>query len=97
MNHLKLSKRQSEVYNLLCENPGGFVRRHVRHNNNVCWRVLDEKLNPLLNTTDFVIDGLVEKGVLELDKSNHNYVLKADTDKSSTMDISKLGFVKTES
>ena len=95
MKPLKLSNRQKQVYDLLVDNPGGFVRRYVKPNNTICWRVLDEKLNPLLNASDFVIDGLIDKGVLELDKVKQNYVLKADTKETCTMDISKLGLVKS--
>ena len=87
MKAQKLTPKQKEIFDLLSSLPNAVLYRHVKPTGVICYRLLDEKRNPLLNVRMSFVEQLIEKDVLE--KSGHEYILKATTD--NKMDLSKLG------
>jgi hypothetical protein len=93
MKALKLTPRQKEVFDTLTRIPGGVLYKHVKPTGLICYRLLDDKKNPVMNIRSGLVDELLDKEVL--DRDGNNYVLKATTE--SKIDIKNLGLVKNAS
>lgn len=90
MKALKLTPKQKEIFDMLTEKKGAVLFKHVKPSGVICYRVLDEKKNPVANVRCGLVDQLIEKDVLERD--GHEYILKATTE--TAMDISNLGLAR---
>jgi hypothetical protein len=92
MKSLKLTPKQKEAYELIAKYPGGFLRRHIKMSGTICWRLVDERRNPISNISDRYIDALKELDLFEAGSEPGTYVLKATVSmKAKDDDISHLG------
>jgi len=64
MKSIKLTPKEKELFELLKQTTGGVLRQHVKPTNTVCFRILDEKKNPLLNVRQSTVYGLLNKNIL---------------------------------
>lgn len=78
MRAIKLTPKERELYNALKSLPGGVLFQHIKPSNTVCFRLLDEKRNPVANYRYGVVHNLIEKDILE--RQGHDYVLKATSE-----------------
>lgn len=75
MKAIKLTPKQREVFVKLTKNPDGKLRAHIKRSGTMCYRLLDSKLNPLLNVSKGVIDKL--KSIQVIEKKGHDFILCA--------------------
>lgn len=87
MKAQKLTPKQKELFDLLSSMPQAVLFKHVKGTGTICYRLLDEKRNPITNVRQGLVDELIDKDVLE--RNGNEYVLKASTE--SKIDLSKLG------
>lgn len=82
MKATKLTPKQRELFEAL-KQTGGTLRRHIKKNNLVCWRLMDKEFNPISNYSMSIIDKLISKDLLQL--TGFDYVLKATSENSVTL------------
>jgi len=75
MKAIKLTPKERELFEELKSTPGGVLRQHIKPSNTVCFRLLDEKFNPVKNYRYGIVHQLIDKNVLQL--QGHDYILKA--------------------
>lgn len=85
-----LTPKEKELFEKLIATEDGFLRRHKTMTGNFCFRLLDNKINPISNYKSEVVKSLIEKGWLKLD--GDKYFVRAII--KEKMDISKLGLRK---
>jgi hypothetical protein len=78
MKAIKLTPKERELFEALKSIQGGVLRQHVKQSNTICFRLLDEKFNPIKNYRYGLVHNLIDKNVLEL--AGHDYVLKATSE-----------------
>lgn len=78
MKAQRLTPAEKELFDSLHQTPGGVLRKHVRPTGTLCYRLLDDKMNPIKNYRQGLVDKLKDKDVLEM--RGWDYVLKATTD-----------------
>lgn len=81
MKAIKLTDMEREIYNALVQHEGGCLRQHIKPSNNVCYRLLDARRNPIANYRQGKVLSLADKGVLDI-QPNGDYILKATIDKT---------------
>lgn len=92
MKAQKLTPKQKELFDMLTSLNGGVLFKHVKPTGTICYRVLDNKRNPVFNVRCGLVDELIQKDVLEKVPNTFEYVLKATTE--NKIDVSKFGLVK---
>lgn len=90
MKALKLTPKQKEIFDMLTEKKGSVLFKHVKPTGVICYRLLDANRNPVMNIRSGLVDELISKDVLE--KSGHEYVLKATTEQKPN--YKNIGLVK---
>jgi hypothetical protein len=59
-----LSAKAKEILTELRIHKGSFLQKHINHNGEECWKLLDEKMNPLAIYTDNKVQKCLEAGFL---------------------------------
>jgi hypothetical protein len=90
MKATKLTPKERELFEALKSTEGGKLRQHIKPSNTVCFRLLDNKLNPVQNVRFGLVMQLRDKDIIEL--SGHDWVLKATSDNSDQ--YKNIGLVK---
>lgn len=76
---VKLTERQREIFELIKQcGEEGIIRRHIKPNNSVCFRLMDKDFNPVKNISMSIVERLEEKKVIHL--QGHDYKLTATSE-----------------
>lgn len=78
MKSIRLTPKQKEIFDLLTAYKTGCLYKHVKPTGLICYRLLDDKRNPVMNIRFGIVDDLIDKQVLET--SGHELVLKASSE-----------------
>jgi hypothetical protein len=76
MSEIKLTKKQKEIYQLLLQTKGGFLRRHVKMSGTMCWRLIDSRYAPVSNIGDRYVDALKGHDLFDEGAERGSLVLK---------------------
>lgn len=78
MKSIKLTPKEREVFVAISSTPDSVLYKHVKPTGTICYRLLDNKKNPVANFREATVQKLIDKDVLAID--NLGVVTKASVE-----------------